>query len=149
MSRILVVDDEPQVSKALRRLLARAGHEVETVQSPLDALRVLDTFAPDLVISDFRMPEMTGMELLREVSRRRPACRRVLLSGYADVEALCDGQAHICRFYAKPWDTDTLLRELDALLQAVPQLPTPEGRFWEACGCARLSAEVGVLAATR
>ncbi len=86
MSRVLLVDDEPGVLNALARLFARGGAEVRTAPSAEAALAILDGFAPDVVVSDHRMAGMTGVELLRVVGARFPAARRVLLSGYVDID---------------------------------------------------------------
>jgi DNA-binding NtrC family response regulator len=103
--RVLVVDDEVQILKALARILRKAGHVVETTTSPRAALELLSSFAPHVVLSDFRMPEMTGAELLAEVARRYPAMRRVLLTGYADL-CVCEPGLVIL---TKPWNDREIL----------------------------------------
>lgn len=117
MERVLVVDDEPEITKALRRLL-KTTYEVETATSPEEALAKLATFQPDVVISDFRMPGMTGAELLAEVKRRLPLTLRLILSGFADLDSVLDSvnQGEVCRFLNKPWDSDELLALLARLL---------------------------------
>jgi len=104
MRRVLLVDDEPGVLNALTRLFTRAGAEVRTAPSAEAALAVLDGFTPDVVVSDHRMAGMTGVELLRVVAARFPQARRVLLSGYVDIEV---GDGVIC--VAKPYVAAELL----------------------------------------
>ena len=104
MRRVLLVDDEPGVLNALARLFRRSGFEVRTAASAEAALVVLDEFTPDVVVSDHRMAGMTGLELLTLVGVRHPDARRVLLSGYADID-VGDGIA----FVAKPYATAELL----------------------------------------
>ncbi len=103
--RVLLVDDEPGVLRALERLFRKRGHEVRTASSGGAALTVLESYAPDVVVSDFLMDGMTGAELLRVVARRLPAARRILLSGFADVDGPIDAT-----FLRKPYDARDLLR---------------------------------------
>ena len=105
MQRVLLVDDEPGVRHALTRLFTRAGAEVRTAASAELALAILDEFTPDVVVSDHRMTGMTGVELLRVVGARFPAARRVLLSGYVDIEVDDDDIV----FLAKPYVAAELL----------------------------------------
>ena len=76
---ILFVDDEESVLKALQRVFRREGYHLLTAGSGPEALDILAQDKPDVVISDFRMPEMNGTELLREVSSvKTPGCRSPL-----------------------------------------------------------------------
>ncbi|QSQ25505.1 response regulator [Pyxidicoccus parkwayensis] len=122
MERILIVDDEVQVCRSLLRLFRREGFEVETAEGGPEALLVLDTFRPDVVLSDFRMPRMNGAELLIEVRRRFPRTLRIILSGYADLASVMatvkDGE--LCRYITKPWDNDTLAPAIRAMLAPAP-----------------------------
>lgn len=102
--RVLLVDDEPGVLNALMRLFTRVGAEVRTAASAEAALAILDEFAPDAVVSDHRMAGMTGVELLRVIGGRFPAARRVLLSGYVDIDVGDD-----VVFMAKPYVAAELL----------------------------------------
>ena len=119
MTRVLVVDDEPQIGSALRRLLRREGFQVEVAQSGEEALRLLEGFPADVVLSDFRMPGMTGAELFRVVKRTHPLTLRLIISGYADFKAVVASvnEGEICRFITKPWDDAELLSYLAGMLQ--------------------------------
>lgn len=103
--RVLLVDDEPGVLRALERLFRRRGHEVRTAPNGMVALGLLDEFPPDAVVSDFLMDGMTGVELLRRIAVRFPETRRVLLSGFAEVAGPIDAT-----FLRKPYDAQTLLQ---------------------------------------
>lgn len=125
MHRILLVDDEPNILNALRRLFSAPLHaggetlKVEMASSPRAALqRAQEGVAFDAVISDYRMPEMDGVAFLKAFSEIQPNAARLILSGYADFDALLGAinEAHIHRFIAKPWH-DTELRA--ALAQAL------------------------------
>ena len=105
MATVLIVDDEARILNALRRSLRREGWEILTAEGPREALRMLDDQAVDLVLSDHKMPGMTGSELLREVSERWPAVVRILITGWA--EAVGDDEIReigIRALIPKPWD---------------------------------------------
>jgi CheY-like chemotaxis protein len=108
---ILLVDDEPNVIKSLRRLLADTDHKILSADSGPEGLLMLEKEPIQLVISDYRMPDMNGVRFLNEVRNRYPDTMRVILSGYADaasmIEAINDGQ--IYRFITKPWNEQELL----------------------------------------
>ena len=107
---LLVVDDEPEVLRSVRDLL-RLDYNVLTAERGEEALRRLDeNGAVHVVMSDQRMPGLSGVELLREVKRRRPEATRLLFTAYADVKAVIDAinQGSVFRYITKPWDPDEL-----------------------------------------
>lgn len=109
--RVLLVDDEQSILAALRRLLRREGYEIYTAESGAEALEIFDAQGPfDLVMSDFRMPGMTGAELLRQVRDRSPDALRIVLSGYSEVHALIDAinDGAIYKYLTKPWNDEEL-----------------------------------------
>jgi CheY-like chemotaxis protein len=117
--KVLIVDDEPEVAKALRRMLTRRGFDVETVTSAAEALERLEPLAPDIVISDYRMPGMKGPDLLDEVKRRAPAAARFLISGQTALGDAAGGvSAAGHHVLPKPWDNDELVAALNAALGA-------------------------------
>jgi two-component system probable response regulator PhcQ len=114
MYRIMLVDDEQNILNALRRLFVSSSlqdtgspkFQVETFTSPQQALRrAADGVAFDLVISDYRMPEMDGVAFLKAFRQIQPHAERLILSGYADLDALVGAinDAQIFRFVSKPW----------------------------------------------
>jgi response regulator RpfG family c-di-GMP phosphodiesterase len=112
-SRVLLVDDEPNVLSALRRSLRGRGFEVVIANSGEEALAVMQRQPVDAIVSDMRMPGMSGAELLKASLTLAPDAVRVLLTGYADigsaVQAVNEGE--IFRYLAKPWD-DTFLHQV-------------------------------------
>lgn len=125
MARIMLVDDEENILRALRRVLgapeAWCGdapeqdpdaadaprNAVEIFTSPAAALgRAREGVAFDIVISDYRMPEMDGVAFLKAFREIQPDAARIILSGYADMQGLIGAinEAKIHRFIAKPWD---------------------------------------------
>lgn len=106
VNRILIVDDEPHVLKALERTLMDEDCEVVTTTSGEEALELVRRHKFKVVISDERMPGMFGSELLASISLRQPEVVKMLLTGYASVEAAIRAvnQGEICRFLVKPWN---------------------------------------------
>lgn len=115
MYRILVVDDEPEVVRALRRLLRREGFTAACAHSGPEALALLPDFAPHLVLTDFRMPAMSGTELLRRVAQRSPHTVGVMLSGNADLATASSDDDTVV--LEKPWEDDALCATLRQLLE--------------------------------
>lgn len=123
--RILVVDDEVLVGRALARALQHPRITVKVVDHPHDALQALDTSTFDLVLSDFDMPGLDGVSLLGVIRDRHPTVRRVLTSAAPpeNIDALVDS-GEIEQFFAKPYHGDFALR-LGKLLNTPG--PVPQG----------------------
>lgn len=108
---LLCVDDEPNILNALRRLFRPQGYKILTAGSGSEALALLDKEPADLVISDMRMPEMSGAQFLDAVRRRWPQTVRLLLTGYSDIDSTVAAinAAQIARYISKPWNDDEML----------------------------------------
>lgn len=120
MHELMVVDDEQLVLNSLRRTVGRRpGISLEAFSEPEEALRCLQVKNFDLIISDYRMPAMTGVEFLAQARELQPRSVRLILSGYADKEALVDAinQARIFRFVSKPWGEEELNEALEAAFE--------------------------------
>ena len=110
--KIVVVDDEKIVTSAFKTLLKVEGFsDAHFFNSPQDALEFLKNNTPDLVISDFLMPEMNGLEFLSEVKKMYPEVSKILLTGYADKENAIRAinEVGLYRYIEKPWDNDDLI----------------------------------------
>jgi response regulator RpfG family c-di-GMP phosphodiesterase len=110
---ILVVDDEEEILHSLRGLL-RMEFNVYTANSGREAIKILEQEPIHIILSDQRMPEMAGVELLAQARGERPGAIRVMFTGYTDVKAVIDAinQGQIYRYIAKPWQPDELLTVL-------------------------------------
>lgn len=108
MNHILLVDDEANILASLKReLMAQKGEfTVETRTSPTEALKLAHEKAFDLVISDYKMPEMDGIAFLQAFREIQPDAVRIILSGQTDQHALVEAinRTHIYRFIGKPWN---------------------------------------------
>jgi DNA-binding NtrC family response regulator len=108
-ARVLFVDDEPRVLTTMR-MLFRAHYEVYFAEGGPQALELLKKQAVDVIVSDQRMPGMTGIELLRAARELNPNAMRILLTGYSDLNAIIGSinEGEIFRFVNKPWSNDDL-----------------------------------------
>jgi len=114
---IFVVDDEPEVCKALRRTLECVGYQVSCFDSAADCLAKLRSRRCDLLITDVALPGMDGLELLSEVKCRTPSLPVLVITGYGSVEmAVAAMEAGASSFIRKPLDRSTLLGAVEAAL---------------------------------
>jgi len=111
---LLLVDDEENILAALSRVLRREGYTILTAQSGEEGLALLERQAVDVIVSDQRMPSMTGVEFLRQVRQIYPATIRLVLTGYTDLQSVTDAINHgaIYKFLTKPWDDDQLREQI-------------------------------------
>lgn len=107
--KILLIDDEPANLRLLRRVL---GPDYDTLmaENGPDGLRMMGQERVSLVITDQRMPGMTGVEVLQQSIKIQPDAIRILLTGYTDIQALIDAinSGHIYKYVQKPWDAEDL-----------------------------------------
>lgn len=111
---ILLVDDEEDIGAALARLLRRDNYRILRAKSAAEGMKLLFDNEVGVVISDQRMPELTGVEFLTQVKELYPHTIRIVLSGYADIDAVMDAinRGAIYKFFTKPWDNETLRAEV-------------------------------------
>jgi diguanylate cyclase (GGDEF)-like protein/PAS domain S-box-containing protein len=109
---LLLVDDEPNILSALKRQLRGTGLRILTAPGGKEGLALLESEAIDVIVSDQRMPGMTGVEFLRAVKNSHPDTVRIVLSGFTELQSVTDAvnEGAIYKFLTKPWD-DTQLRE--------------------------------------
>lgn len=117
--KILFVDDEANLLQGLKRMLRRQRNEWDMtfVDSGAKALAAFETKPFDVIVSDMRMPEMDGAELLNEVSQRHPGTIRMVLSGFAENEAVMRTVGPSHQYLAKPCDADTLVATINSAMR--------------------------------
>ncbi|MDB5918976.1 MAG: hypothetical protein JWR40_3210 [Massilia sp.] len=108
---LLLVDDEPNILSALKRQLRGSGLRILTAPGGKEGLALLESEAVDVIVSDQRMPGMTGVDFLRAVKTSHPDTVRIVLSGFTELQSVTDAvnEGAIYKFLTKPWD-DTQLR---------------------------------------
>ena len=133
MVSILFVDDEPHILRALERGLRNEGYELSFSSDPLDALARLAERTFDVVVTDFMMPHLSGVEFLTRVRELRPTALRMLLTGQADRQATIRAinEGAICHYLEKPWidaELKAALRQVagSASLQRAAQAAAPD-----------------------
>jgi diguanylate cyclase (GGDEF)-like protein len=107
---LLLVDDEEGIGAALSRLLRPDGYKILRAHSGQEGLELLAQHKVHVIVSDQRMPEMSGVEFLRRVKELYPNTVRLILSGYADLDSVTDAinRGAIYKFLTKPWDNEML-----------------------------------------
>ncbi|MGV1099510.1 HD domain-containing phosphohydrolase [Thiovibrio sp. JS02] len=118
--KILFVDDEVNILRALKRLFMDDAFAVFTASSGKEALRILESEKDiGVIVSDQRMPEMSGVEFLEQSRRLSPLSIRILLTGYADINAAVDAinRGGAFRYMNKPWNDEELVRTVQSALQ--------------------------------
>jgi type II secretory ATPase GspE/PulE/Tfp pilus assembly ATPase PilB-like protein/FixJ family two-component response regulator len=108
--RILLVDDEPNVLAALKRIFRQESYEIVCCEDPAEALKKLGSESFQLIISDFMMPGMNGGDLLKQARTLRPDMIRIMLTGHADVNAVVGAMKSgaVYKFILKPWNDEDL-----------------------------------------
>ena len=111
LGSILLVDDETNILTSLKRLFRPTGYRIMTAESGQEGLAILESEPIDVIISDMRMPHMSGAQFLEKVRADRPDIVRILLTGHSDmastIEAINKGE--IFRYLCKPWDDREVL----------------------------------------
>ena len=127
--RVLFVDDDERVLNALRALF-REPFDIITADSGAQALELLKASPVQIIVSDQRMPGMTGVELLREVKKAMPRTVRILLTGYSDLAAMVGSinEGEVFRFVKKPWDNDEIQEVMMEAMAVVAKLGPPPAK---------------------
>lgn len=130
---MLIVDDEPSITYLLKKEISRhfkETFEYETAFSASQALQIIDAMVADgirviLILSDWLMPEMKGDEFLMKVHAKHPGIRAIMISGYADPEAIDAVRARVPlrAFLGKPWDKVQLILEIQKCIAELEVIP--------------------------
>lgn len=115
---LLIVDDEARILSALQRTLRREGYEIVTAETVDDAFRILDERGVDGILSDHKMPGMTGVQFLEEAGRRAPDAVRMIITGWTEeIPRKRLEEVGVCALVTKPWDDAKLKATLRRALQ--------------------------------
>jgi len=127
-STLLLVDDEPNVLASLKRVFRRESYRVLTANSGAEALSLLAQHPVGVILTDQRMPGMSGTELLSRVRAMHPKAIRMVLSGYTGLESLTDAinQGEIYKFMTKPWRDEELLETVRDAFRRYAESPSTD-----------------------
>ena len=116
---ILCVDDDKNILRSLNRLLRKEDYRLLTASSGEEGLKILEENDAQIVISDQRMPEMSGTEFLAALKTKYPDVLRIILSGYTEVDSITESinKGHIYKFLLKPWNDQNLKLEIKQALE--------------------------------
>ncbi len=110
LSKILVVDDSPQISKALSDLLTASGYAVRTAPSAERALQILESARFDLIITDLKMTGMTGIDLAEQVLQKTPSLPIIILTGFGDMDSVIHAlRLGVADYLKKPFSIDEVM----------------------------------------
>jgi len=113
MSKLLIVDDEEDIREFAKRFFVKRGIEVHTACGGGDALKIIDELAPDLVLLDVRMEEMTGVEVLKELKEKNGEVKVIMVTGVEDQAIIDEANSYgILGFIHKP----LVLEELEKVV---------------------------------
>ena len=123
---ILCVDDEENILHSIKRLLRKEGYGLLTASSGKEALKLLEENDVHLVLSDQRMPQMSGTEFLAEVKAKYPDMIRIILTGYTEVDSITESinKGNIYKFFLKPWNDQNLKLEIGKALEQYDLIQT-------------------------
>lgn len=116
---VLCVDDEQNILNSLKRLLRKESYRLLTATSGQQGLEILAQNKVDMVISDQRMPGMSGTDFLKQVKTLYPDVIRIILTGYTDVDSITEAinEGSIYKFFLKPWNDSNLMLEIRQALK--------------------------------
>lgn len=118
MNKILVVDDQKTVCYSLQRFLQSEGYNVVTTTSPKEAITMVDTESPDVVIMDVKMPEMDGLEVLKIIKEKNPKIQVIMMTAYSTTEKAIEAmKAGAYEYLIKPFENDELLNYIRAAIK--------------------------------
>lgn len=117
---VLCVDDEVNILKSMKRLLYKKKYQLLLAENGADALDIIKQHDVRVIISDMKMPGMSGAQLLEKVAISSPYIYRILLTGYADTDSMIDAvdKARVDLFLQKPWNNEELINAIDEGLRS-------------------------------
>jgi len=122
--RILVVDDEPMVTRGCRRTLTEAGYEVDTVATGREGLRRAVEGRFDAVMTDLRLPDLSGMDIVRTVRRERPDVAVIVITGFGSVPSAVEAaKLGVTDYIEKPFTPDQITEAVERALAAKGEAP--------------------------
>ena len=147
---LLMVDDEPNILSALQRALRCDGYRILASDDPLKGLDILANESVDVILSDQRMPGMSGVEFLRRAKVTHPETMRIVLSGYTDLQFITDAinEGAIYKFLTKPWDDEQLREHIREAFHS-KEIADENRRLTRALGAANVELQAHLVEQAR
>lgn len=116
MKKILIVDDEIGIVEEIKSFLLEEGYQVRTADTAKEGIRAVDEFRPDVIFIDIKLPDISGIEVLKAVKEKSPKTKVVIITGYVDQNVMDETEA-IGRdaFLQKPFDLVKIIEEIERL----------------------------------
>lgn len=112
--KILVVDDDVDITRVVTKMLSHEDHEVETASSGEEALEKITFRKPDIILLDIMMPRMNGLEVLRKVKEIDPSIYIIMITAFGDIDSYLDAMEWgAFEYMNKPFETEELLRMIN------------------------------------
>ncbi len=116
IKKILIVDDETGIVEEIRSFLAEEGFEVSTADTAKQGIQRMESMSPDVVFIDVKLPDASGIEVLKAAKQRSPGTKIVMVTGYVDQNLMDEAEAMGCdSFLQKPFDLIRILEEINRL----------------------------------
>ena len=126
---LLIIDDEQEILHMLRRNFEPEGYRVTVTTNPLEALELMKLELFNLILTDIKMPEMSGVEVLRQVKKINPLANVIMMTGYSSMDKVVDCLSHgAVDYFTKP------IKDLNALLESINQARARVIRWRSAMG---------------
>jgi CheY-like chemotaxis protein len=111
---VILVDDDPKILRSIRRTLDGAPYSIHAFDHPRKALQAVDRLQPAVIIADYQMPDMSGVELLERIKRRWPTTIRIIMTGRAEIETVLNAinRCQVYKFIPKPWNADQMRTDI-------------------------------------
>jgi two-component system, NtrC family, response regulator HydG len=136
MAKILIIDDDVTFGLMLKKLLEKHGYKVTSVFSPVEARKIIDKNNFDVVFTDLRMPDVSGMELIRQIKNKAPRTQIIMMTGYADISTAIESiKKGAFNYIPKPVNPAEVLNIVkEALAQAEEKVPGKVESSWNPLG---------------
>ncbi len=135
MASILIIDDDVTFCLMLKALLEKNNYRVKTVFSPVEAKRIIDTQRFDVVFTDLRMPDVSGMELIRLIKKKAPDTQIIMMTGYADISTAIESiKKGAFDYIPKPLNPDEVLNIVREALEENDESVENQPASWEIPG---------------
>ncbi|MFC1614379.1 response regulator [Gemmatimonadota bacterium] len=132
--KVMIIDDDDAVGKTLKKVLQFAGHDCEIFQNPVEGVASYRSGDFDVVLSDIRMPEMDGIEVLTKIREYDPRAYVIMLTGFADLKnAIKANNNGSYAFFCKPFEITTILETLSRIEDELRRVDENEGALVRLC----------------